>query len=74
MRAGLGTLQALAAATTVAAAKVGSENRLGTVEPGKEADLVLLSASPIDDIRNTRAIDLVVKRGTMFDPAELAVA
>jgi imidazolonepropionase-like amidohydrolase len=74
VRAGLGTLQALAAATTVAAAKVGSENRLGTVEPGKEADLVLLSASPIDDIRNTRAIDLVVKRGTMFDPAELAVA
>ena len=74
VRAGLAPLQALAAATTVAAAKVGAEHRLGTVEPGKEADLVLLRESPLDDIRNTRRVELVVKRGQLFDPADLAVA
>jgi imidazolonepropionase-like amidohydrolase len=74
VRAGLTPLQALAAATTVSAAKVGTEHRLGTVEPGKEADLVVLGASPIDDIRNTRRVELVVKRGELFDPADLAVS
>ena len=74
VRAGLTPLEALAAATTVAAAKVGAEHRLGTVEPGKEADFVVLSDSPIDDIRNTRRVELVVKRGELFDPADLMVA
>jgi imidazolonepropionase-like amidohydrolase len=73
VRAGLTPLQALAAATTVAAAKVGAEHRLGTVQPGKEADFVVLSDSPIDDIHNTRRIELVVKRGELFDPAQLVV-
>lgn len=73
VRAGLAPVQALAAATTLAAAKVGVEHRLGTVEPGKEADLVMLSASPVDDIRNTRRVELVVKREELFDPADLAI-
>lgn len=74
VQAGLTPLEALAAATTVAATKVGAEHRLGTVEPGKEADLVVLSDSPIDDIRNTRRVELVVKRGELFDPADMVVA
>jgi imidazolonepropionase-like amidohydrolase len=73
VRAGLTPVEALAAATTTAAAKVGVDDRLGTVEVGKEADLLVLRENPLDDIRNTRAIDVVIKRGTRFDPAELRV-
>ena len=73
VRAGLAPTDALVAATSSAAAKVGAENRLGTIEPGKEADLVVLQDSPLDDIRNTRHIDLVIKRGVVFDPDELTV-
>ncbi|UCZ60371.1 amidohydrolase family protein [Mycolicibacterium phocaicum] len=74
VRAGLSPYEALTAATAVAAEKVGASARLGTVEVGKEADLVLLRADPLADIRNTRAIDLVVKRGVPYDPDALRVA
>ena len=73
VRAGLAPIEALAAATTAAAAKVGVDERLGTVQVGKEADLLILRENPLADIRNTRAIDVVIKRGTPFDPAELRV-
>ena len=73
VRAGLTPIEALAAATTAAAAKIGVDDRLGTIQVGKEADLLILRENPIDDIRNTRAIDMVIKRGTPFDPTELPV-
>jgi imidazolonepropionase-like amidohydrolase len=73
VRAGLTPIEALAAATTTASAKVGVDERLGTVQVGKQADLLILRENPLDDIRNTRAIDMVIKRGTLFDPAELRV-
>lgn len=74
VRAGLTPHEALTAATAVAAEKVGASARLGTIEVGKEADLILLRADPLADIRNTRAIDLVVKRGVRYDPDALRVA
>jgi enamidase len=73
VRAGLTSTEALTAATRVAAAKVGADARLGTVEVGKEADLLVLRDSPLEDIRNTREIDLIIKRGRLFHPAELTV-
>jgi imidazolonepropionase-like amidohydrolase len=73
VQAGLTPMEALSAATRVAAAKVGADSRLGTVEAGKEADLVVLGRNPLDDIRNTRYVDLVVKRGERYDPADLTV-
>ena len=63
VRAGLTPSEALTATTMVAAEKVGETARLGTIEVGKEADLLLLGADPLTDIRNTRSIDLIVKRG-----------
>lgn len=73
VRAGLTPHEALTAATAVAAEKVGASARLGTIEVGKEADLVLLRANPLADIRNTRSIELVVKRGVRYDPDDLVV-
>ena len=73
VRAGLTPMQALSAATSVAATKVGVQATLGTIQAGKEADLVLLDADPLEDIANTRRISLVVKRGQPFDPADLVV-
>jgi imidazolonepropionase-like amidohydrolase len=40
---------------------------MGTIEPGKLADMVLLNANPLDDIRNTRKINLVVLRGRIVN-------
>ena len=73
VRAGLTASAALTAATAVAAEKVGKAARLGTLETGKEADMLLLRANPLADIRNTRAIDLVVKRGAVYHPDELRI-
>jgi imidazolonepropionase-like amidohydrolase len=73
VRAGLTPGEALSAATAVAASKVGASARLGTVHVGKEADLLLLSDNPLADIRNTRSIDLVVKRGVPYDSGDLLI-
>jgi imidazolonepropionase-like amidohydrolase len=73
VRAGLTPMEALTTATALAAAKVGADAKLGTVEPGKEADLVVLRESPVEDIRNTREVDLVIKRGERFEISDLTV-
>jgi imidazolonepropionase-like amidohydrolase len=63
VKAGLTPLQALQAATLRPAEYLGMAGRLGTIAPGKLADLVLLSADPLADIANTRRIEAVVLNG-----------
>ena len=63
VRAGMTPLQALEAATIRPTEFLQLEDQLGTIEAGKRADLVLLSANPLEDIRNTRQIDLVISKG-----------
>ena len=54
--------------TTRRSAKfLGLLDQTGTVEEGKIADLVLLDANPLDDIRNTKKISAVIVRGTVYD-------
>jgi imidazolonepropionase-like amidohydrolase len=71
--AGLTPAQAIRAATADAARILGADKDLGTIEAGKWADLVLLDADPLVDIRNTRRIWRVVHDGRVVDrPAILA--
>ncbi len=71
VRAGFTPLAALQAATVVPARFLGRARTQGTIERGKQADLVLLSANPLDDIRNTRHIDAVVAGGSVLDRSAL---
>ncbi len=62
VQAGLSPLQALTAATGTNAKLIGAKD-LGTIEPGKSADLLVLDADPAADIRNTRTIHAVYVAG-----------
>ena len=62
-------MEALQTATRNPARYFGKLSDMGTIEPGKLADLVLLYANPLDDIRNTRKISLVVLRGRINSAA-----
>jgi imidazolonepropionase-like amidohydrolase len=70
-RAGLSPLQALQAATVTAAEALGASEQMGALEPGKVADVVVLDADPLADIRHARSARLVVKAGEQFTPAKL---
>ncbi len=58
-------------ATRNAARALGVGDKLGTIEPGKLADLVVVRGNPLTDIRNARHVRLVMTGGRVYDPAEL---
>jgi imidazolonepropionase-like amidohydrolase len=69
---GLTPTQALVAATRDGAEIIGAQDRLGTIEPGKFADLLILDASPLSDIHNIRKIRAVIVGGVAYARSELA--
>ena len=71
VKSGIPEAAVLRFATINAATALRVEDDLGTIEAGKIADLVILGASPLDDIRNTRDVRMVFKDGVAYDPAEL---
>ena len=71
VQAGIPPLEVLRIATEQAAEAVGAEDDVGTLEVGKLADIVLLDANPLEDIKNTQAIWRVIKGGFVFDPEKL---
>ena len=68
--AGLSPMEALVAATRGSAQWAGVSDRVGTLEAGKLADMVILEQSPLLDIRNTRKIVQVILGGRRVDPLE----
>lgn len=69
--AGLTPIQALRAATLDAAEFLDLEERFGAVEPGKEADFLLLDANPVQDIGHTKDIYALIYRGRYLDRERL---
>lgn len=66
VNAGLTPMSALEAATLVPARYFGLENEMGSISVGQVADMVLLSADPLADISNTKAIELVISKGQVL--------
>lgn len=59
-------IEILRNATIKSARLMRVDDTIGTIEVGKQADLILLNANPLDDIRNTRAIEIVFARGKHY--------
>jgi hypothetical protein len=70
VESGLTPAAALRAATLTNATVLGEKDRLGSITAGKLGDLVLLTANPLEDIRNTRCIELVLRGGRVCIPAD----
>lgn len=71
VKAGLTSEEALNSATKLAAKWLGTESIVGTIEPGKKADLLLLEANPLDVITNTKKIAGVFINGNWLDKAKI---
>src|SRR5258708_5700934 len=71
VEAGLTPMEALQAATIVPARAMKLDAELGTIEKGKRADMVVLNANPIDDIRNIRSVRWTISDGRVYDPPAL---
>jgi imidazolonepropionase-like amidohydrolase len=73
-RMGSSAMETILMATRDAAAALGKAAELGTIQQGFLADLVIVNADPLTDLRNLRQIYRVVKGGLVYDPAELISA
>jgi imidazolonepropionase-like amidohydrolase len=72
VRDGATTWQTLLAATKHAAAIVGAQDDLGTVEVGKLADLIVVGGNPLENIDNVRKLQLVFKEGKVVSDKRMA--
>jgi Tol biopolymer transport system component/imidazolonepropionase-like amidohydrolase len=72
VQGGMTPLQALRVATLYPAQTLGLDQDLGSIEPGKLADFVVLEKNPLESIENSTSVALVVKNGTAYTPDELA--
>ena len=68
---GMSNLEALRAATIDGARYLGMDGEIGSIEPGKLADLVILDRNPLESIRNSESINMIVLNGRVLDAKTL---
>ena len=65
VEAGMTPAEAIKAATVNAADLLGRSDRLGTLEPGKDADIIAVATSPLADVRELERPTFVMRRGVV---------
>jgi hypothetical protein len=68
VQAGLTPMQAIQTATITPAQVMQLDKTTGSIKAGKQADLVILDANPLTEIRNIRKVFMVIKEGQTYDP------
>lgn len=71
VEAGLTPMQALTTATITPAQVMNRATTTGSLTIGKDADLILVDANPLENISNIRKVSLVVKEGKVYQPKKL---
>jgi imidazolonepropionase-like amidohydrolase len=67
VEAGIPPLEVIKIATRNGAQALGIEEDVGTVEPGKQADMIILSDNPVGEISNTKKIEAVINNGQFIE-------
>ncbi|RSY87529.1 amidohydrolase family protein [Sphingomonas koreensis] len=65
VKAGMSPAQALKAATVNAAEALGRSASIGTIEPGKDADIIAVAGSPLEDVTRMEKVDFVMRHGVV---------
>lgn len=70
---GMNLWQLLQSSTINGAKAIARENEFGSIETGKQANLVLLDANPLDNLENWKKINLVINKGELLDPGKIII-
>lgn len=65
-QAGMSEMDAIKAATIIAAKHIGMDDKIGTLEPGKHADIIAVNGNPLTDIKELLDVDFVMKGGVVY--------
>jgi imidazolonepropionase-like amidohydrolase len=68
---GMTNLEAIRCATILGAKSIGLDKEIGSIEKGKLADLIVLDKNPLENIRNTESITMVMLNGRLYDATTL---
>jgi imidazolonepropionase-like amidohydrolase len=71
IKAGMRPMDVLVSATRIGAECMGMADRIGTIEPGKLADLCIVNGDPLEEITSLKRVSLVIKDGVILRPEEL---